>query len=249
MINKILNFFYLNNCFRFAIYFLKILSFFDNTYKKKISFYNYFKKRKKRYEKQILQILRIPRVFIINFPNDADKIINQIYNYEKLYKSNEFSNDGHLEVYQSEHNLNENPNFTEISENLEKFVNLKLQNFTSYKKLKIDKLWFVITKDSGIIKKHSHFNSDFSGAFYLNVEENNKNNNGLKLYNINENLEIYRYSNNENKFNVEVSKDKTLLIKPSKNDLIIFNSYIEHSVENKNAKINERISLPFNLVF
>ena len=166
-----------------------------------------------------------------------------------MYKSNEFSNDGHLEVYQSEHNLNENPNFTEISKNLEKFVNLKLQNFTNYKKLKIDKLWFVITKDSGIIKKHSHFNSDFSGAFYLNVEDNNKNNNGLKLYNINENIEIYRYSTNENSFNIEVSKEKTLLIKPRKNDLIIFNSYIEHSVENKNAKINERISLPFNLVF
>ena len=95
----------------------------------------------------------------------------------------------------------------------------------------------MITKDSGIIKKHSHFNSDFSGAFYLNVEENNKNNNGLKLYNINENIEIYRYSTNENSFNIEVSKEKTLLIKPRKNDLIIFNSYIEHSVENKNAKL------------
>ena len=171
MINKILNFFYLNNFFRFAIYFLKILSFFDNTYKKKISFYNYFKKRKKSYEKKILQILHTPRVFIINFPNDTEKIINQIYNYEKLYKTNEFSDDGHLEVYQSEHNLNENSNFTEISQNLEKFINFKLQNLINYKKLKIDKLWFVITKDSGIIKKHSHFNSYFSGAFYLNVEE------------------------------------------------------------------------------
>ena len=80
MINKILNFFYLNNYFRLAIYFLKILSFFDIKYKKKISFYNYFKKRKKKYEKQVLQILHIPRVFIINFPNDTDKIINQIYN-------------------------------------------------------------------------------------------------------------------------------------------------------------------------
>ena len=46
MINKILNFFYLNNYFRLAIYFLKILSFLDNKYKKKISFYNYFKKKK-----------------------------------------------------------------------------------------------------------------------------------------------------------------------------------------------------------
>ena len=103
MINKILNFLYFKNYFRLAIYFSKFFSLFDNKIKKRISFYNYFKKKKK-----ICQFsLHIPSIYN-NFPNDADKIINQIYNYEKLYKANEFSNDGHLEVYQSEHNLNEN---------------------------------------------------------------------------------------------------------------------------------------------
>ena len=93
------------------------------------------------------------------------------------------------------------------------------------------------------------FNSDFSGAFYLNVEENRENNNGLKIYNSLENLEIFSYSVNENQFKIEVTTEKTLLLKPNKNDLIIFNSYLEHSVDNKNSKINERISLPFDLIF
>ena len=207
------------------------------------------KKEKKNFTKDILEILYNPRVFIINFPENTEKIINQIYKYEKLYKKNEFSNDGHIEVFQSEHNLHKNPKFQEISNELEKFINSKLQKFFNYKKLTIDKLWFVITKNSGIIKKHSHFNSDYSGVFYLNVEENVENSNGLKLYNSFENLEIFRYSVSNKQFNIEVTNEKTLLLKPSKNDLIIFNSFLEHSVDNQDSKISERISLPFDLVF
>ena len=249
MISKILNFLYFKNYFRLAVYFSKFFSLFDNNIKKRISFYNYFKKNKKIFRKDILEILFNPKVFIIKFPENTEKIINQIYKYDKLYKKNEFSNDGHVEVYQSEHNLNQIPEFQEVSNKLEKFINSKLKKFVNYNKLTIDKLWFVITKKSGIIKKHSHFNSDFSGAFYLNVEENNEYRNGLKLYNSLENLEIFRYSVSENRFNVEVVYEKTLLLKPNKNDLIIFNSYLEHGVDNENSKISERISLPFDLIF
>ena len=249
MISKILNFLYFKNYFRLAVYFSKFFSLFDHNIKKRISFYNYFKKRKKIFRKDILEILFNPKVFIIKFPENTEKIINEIYKYDKLYKKNEFSNDGHVEVYQSEHNLNQIPEFEKVSNKLEKFINSKLEKFINYNKLTIDKLWFVITKKSGIIKKHSHFNSDFSGAFYLNVEENRENNNGLKLYNSLENLEIFSYSVNENQFKIEVTNEKTLLLKPNKNDLIIFNSYLEHSVDNKNSKINERISLPFDLIF
>ena len=64
-----------------------------------------------------------------------------------------------------------------------------------------------------------------------------------------ENLEIFSYSVSENQFKIEVTNEKTLLLKPNKNDLIIFNSYLEHSVDNENSKINERISLPFDLIF
>ena len=249
MIDKILNFLYFKNYFRLAVYFSKLFALFDNKIKKRISFYNYFKKRKKNFSKDILEILYNPKVFIIKFPENTEKIINQIYKYDKLYKKNEFSNDGHVEVYQSEHNLHQKSEFYEISNKLEKFINSKLKDFINYNKLKVDKLWFVITKNSGIIKKHSHFNSDFSGAFYLNVEENKENRNGLKLYNYLENLEIFSYSVSENKFNIDVTSEKILLLKPNKNDLIIFNSYLEHSVDNENSKINERISLPFDLIF
>lgn len=144
--------------------------------------------------------------------------------------------------------MHKNPKFEEISNKLEKFINSKLQKFI-YKKLTVDKLWFVITKNSGIIKKHIHFNSDFSGVFYLNVEENSKNSNGLKLYNSLENLEILKYSMSENRFNIEFNYEKIVLLKPKKNDLIIFNSYLAHSVNNTSSKPIDRISLPFDLTF
>ena len=249
MVIKILNFLYFNNFFRLAVYASKFFSLFNEKIKKRISFYKHFKKRKRNFSKDILKVLYNPRVFIINFPENTKNIIHQVYKYEKLYKKNEFSNDGHIAVFQSEHNLHKDPKFKKISIKLAKFINLKLQKFFNYKKLTIDRLWFVITNNAGIIKKHSHFNADYSGVLYLNVENNTENRNGLQLYNPLEYLEIIRFSINENLFNIEVINEKKILLKPRKNDLIIFNSYLEHSVNNENSTISERISLPFDLIF
>ena len=76
-----------------------------------------------------------------------------------------------------------------------------------------------------------------------------KNNNGLRIYNTGEEIEIYKYSGFEGKFIKSICRDSNFLLKPNKMDLIIFNSYIEHSVENEDSKIIDRISLPFNLIF
>ena len=55
---------YFKNYFRLAVYFSKFFSLFDQNIKKRISFYNYFKKRKKAFRKDILEILFNPKVFI-----------------------------------------------------------------------------------------------------------------------------------------------------------------------------------------
>ena len=108
---------------------------------------------------------------------------------------------------------------------------------------------FVITKNLEIMKKHSHLNSVFSAVFYLRVDKGINHKSGLKIHNIMRNIEIYSYLNKKKIFQKAINKKKSFVIKPKKNDLIIFNSYIEHSVENKNSKIVDRISLPFDLVF
>ena len=116
------------------------------------------------------------------------------------------------------------------------------------KELRIIKLWFVITKKLGVIKKHGHFNSDFSGVLYLNIEENNEIEDGLKIYNPLEIVEIFQYTQSKKKFNKSVCFDKEFILKPKKNDIIIFNSYLEHSVNNKSISNIDRVSLPFDLI-
>ena len=249
MISNLINFLYLNNFFRLAVNILKFLSIFDKKFREKIFFFNYFKKRKKNYPKDILKILYKPKIFIFSYPYNVDDIIKRIYSYENLYKENQFDNDGHISVYQSDHNLEKHGNFLKISEELEKFINDNLEKIFNNKKLTINNLWFVITKSLGVIKKHSHFNSDFSGALYLNVDENYKTNDGLTIYNHFKNIEIYKFSEERKEFLRSDCTDKIFLLKPRKNDLIIFNSYIEHGVNNENPKKIDRISLPFNLIF
>ena len=206
-------------------------------------------KKKKNYKKDILKIIHQPKIFIINFSYDTKKIIKKIYDYDILYQDNEYSNDGHKKIYQSPHDLNQDKKFKNISVVLENFINNKITKFFSYKRLKLIRMWFVITKNFGIMKKHSHFNSDLSAVFYLRVDKNIDYKSGLKIHNVMKNIEIYNYSNKKKSFKKTINKNKSFIIKPKKNDIIILNSYIEHSVVNTNSKIVDRISLPFDLVF
>lgn len=249
MFNKLLNFFYFNNHFKLAAYSSKILSIFNSKYKKKIDFFNYFKKRKKKYSQENLKLLYQPKIFILKFSFNVDEIVKQIYNYNKLYQKNQYTNDGHTNVYQSEHNLEKNEKFKKLSNKLQTFINQRLQDYIINNKLKISKLWFVITKKMGFIKKHSHFNSDFSGVFYLNIEETEEKDGGLKIYNPMENIEILKFSEDKNVFIKTICTEKNYIFKPKKNDLIIFSSYLEHSVHNMSSKLTDRISLPFDLTF
>ena len=105
MFQKILNFLYYKNHFKLIVLTLKLISLFDKKYEKQISFYNFFKKRKIKYKKNILKNLYQPKIFILQFTGETEEIIKKIYNYDKLYQKNSFDNDGHVGVYQSEHNL------------------------------------------------------------------------------------------------------------------------------------------------
>ena len=88
-----------------------------------------------------------------------------------------------------------------------------------------------------------------SGVLYLKVDQNEENDDGLRIYNCHNNIEIYRYSLNENRFFRSESTNEDIMYKPKKNELIIFNSYLEHGVENNNLKEDDRVSLPFDLIF
>ena len=241
-------FLYLTNLFRLAVYFSKLISIFSKKEKKRTSFYNFFKKRKSNFDKNLLKILYKPKIFILNHDFETKNIINSIYNYENLFDVNEFTNDGHKKIYQSEHNLHEKKNFINISKNIENFVRKNIANIFNSKKINLIKMWFVITKQSGIINKHSHFDSDLSGVLYLKVN-NNSSNSRLEIFNPFEEIDIYTFNLSLNKVEKNTFVGDKYLFSPKNNDLIIFNSYLEHSVQNKDSNISDRISLPFDLIF
>ena len=241
-------FLYLYNFFRLAVYFSKLISIFSKKERKKTSFYNFFKKRKRHFDKDLLIAFYRPKIFIFNHDFETKDIIDSIYNYENLYDVNEFTNDGHKNIFQSEHNLNKKKEFIDTSKSIENFVSKNIANIFNSKKINLTKMWFVITKQSGIINKHSHFDSDLSGVLYLKVNLNSSNS-GLEIFNPLEEMDIYRYNLSLNKIEKSIFTGDRYLFNPKNNDLIIFNSYLEHSVQNNDADITDRISLPFDLIF
>ena len=241
-------FLYLSNFFRLAVYLSKLISIFSKEESKKTSFYNFFKKRKKNFKKNLLISLYRPKIFIFNHNFKTTDIIDSIYNYDNLFNTNKFTNDGHKDIYQSEHNLNKKKNFIDISQKIENFVSDNIATVFNLKKINLIKMWFVITKQSGVINKHSHFDSDLSGVLYIKVDNNNLSS-GLKIFSPSEEIDIYRYNLSSNKIEKKIFKGDSYLFKPKNNDLIIFNSYLEHSVQNNGSNITDRISLPFDLVF
>ena len=241
-------FLYLYNFFRLAVYFSKLISIFSKKERKKTSFYNFFKKRKRHFDKDLLTAFYRPKIFIFNHDFETKDIIDSIYNYENLFGVNEFTNDGHKNIFQSEHNLNKKKEFIDTSKSIENFVSKNIANIFNSKKINLTKMWFVITKQSGIINKHSHFDSDLSGVLYLKVNLNSSNS-GLEIFNPLEEMDIYRYNLSLNKIEKSIFTGDRYLFNPKNNDLIIFNSYLEHSVQNNDADITDRISLPFDLIF
>ena len=246
---KVIYFLYLNNFFRTCIVLSRFFCLFDEKYKDQIHLFRFLKKKKIKINKKILQIIYQPKIFIINLKINKKEILSKIYKYENLNIKNEFSYHGHKKTYQSEHNLNKTANFKKISKKLEYFVNVKISKYLNFKKLKLVRMWFVITKKSGFIKRHSHLNSDFSAVFYLKVDKFYSSNNGIKIFNNFKKIKIYEYNEKEQTFFVNEYYKKIFTFRPKVNDMIIFNSYLEHSVNNKNSKIVDRISLPFDLTF
>ena len=241
-------FFYLSNFFRLAVYFSKLISIFSKKERKRTSFYNFFKKRKRHFDKDLLTVFYRPKIFIFNHDFETKDVLDNIYNYENLFEVNKFTNDGHKNVFQSEHNLNKKKEFIDTYKSIKNFVSKNITNIFNSKKINLIKMWFVITKQSGIINKHSHFDSDLSGVLYLKVNLNSSNS-GLEIFNPLGEMDIYKYNVSLNKIEKSIFTGDKYLFIPKNNDLIIFNSYLEHSVQNKDPNIADRISLPFDLIF
>jgi uncharacterized protein (TIGR02466 family) len=106
-------------------------------------------------------------------------------------------------------------------------------------KIKCQAMWAVINKKDNFNVEHIHANCHLSAAYYVKLPKNSGN---LKIYNPN-NISRNRFP--------QISKPTELnilsrLLKVSEGDLLIFPSYLPHSVP-KNESDEDRIVVSFNL--
>lgn len=106
--------------------------------------------------------------------------------------------------------------------------------------VKIPNLWAIVNEHGAMNQKHQHSNSDLSAAYYVSAE----NNCGDILFYDPRPARMYKHpiSMSPNNLNSAVNS-----IKPEPGLLVLFPSYLEHSV-NANLSNNKRIVVSFNII-
>ena len=137
-------------------------------------------------------------------------------------------------------------NFTDILGNIKTFCEYHLKFYleelegvdTNLAKLRITQSWLNKTKPQEFHHPHCHANSYLSGVLYISCLPNDGINfeNPFRKY---DNLEFMRERITEWNSNITFMRVK-------EGDLIIFPSWIKHSVNINETKDSERISLSFN---
>ncbi len=231
-----------------ALYYLAILSF-NNRSNENIG--DLFKKS---YEKKIEGNLKFLESFYppfiirlkINNENEINinELIEKFYNYEKENSKTSYSTHGHINTYQSNHDLNKNTNFLKVTsfieQNINKTIKTKIfKKIDNIPDIKIKKMWFVISRTGSKMNKHMH-HGFLSGVFYLKVSSDDKPG-FIEFNNPQKNIKVYEIDKDID----QINKEEIISIKPSKNELIIFNSYLEHWVVDNESK-ESRISLPWD---
>ena len=107
-------------------------------------------------------------------------------------------------------------------------------------KIKILDMWSVVNTKNTFNVQHSHANSLLSAAYYVKAK---KNSGQIQFYDPKEMKVLYHPPiQNYNEISAEIIK-----IEPDEGKLILFPSYLNHSVE-ENLSDEDRIVISFNLV-
>tara|TARA_Y100000741_G_scaffold153806_1_gene116184 strand:+ start:194 stop:799 length:606 start_codon:yes stop_codon:yes gene_type:complete len=154
---------------------------------------------------------------------------NFFYEYKKKYPLTKWmtmKESGQL--YQSNHDLNSFSEMKESVKTLEKILNTeikkKILKIKTIGRFKIKNIWFSIQKENQGHHSHNHPKSVLSGVYYFKID----NNSGGEI-------------------NLELDTQKIQHI-PQKNDLLIFNSSVYHSVNPYFGK-NDRIAIAWDAIY
>ena len=101
----------------------------------------------------------------------------------------------------------------------------------------ITQSWLNITKPGGSHSRHWHPNSIISGVFYVSTVEDD-----TICFFKDRDLKVMQIESNVNAYNTHVWG-----VSVKNNALILFPSWLEHSVERNEKATNDRISISFNV--
>lgn len=225
--------------YKYAQFFLGSYIFNNLKISPKSYFDNYFESRtslkKNNFYPPTLAIFKIKDKF------NLDKEINK---YMKRKKVNSYSDTKQKKIYgyyQSEHDIYKIRKFRLFSKVIERKLILftkNLFNLNNKYRYKIDRLWFVKSSRGIDLLSHNHPEGVLSGIFYYKVPKGDSPG-ILKIKNPRNNIKIIT------NIRIHKKRHKEILLKPVKNSIVVFNSYLLHSVQNQATK-SARISIPFD---
>ena len=125
-----------------------------------------------------------------------------------------------------------------IKKNINKAINDMDWDLSS-QEVTLSNMWAIINKRGAMNQKHHHSNSDLSAAYYVTAKENC----GDIIFYDPRPARVYKHpiAKKPNILNATINS-----ISPEPGMLILFPSYLEHSV-NPNLSEHERIVISFNL--
>ena len=181
---------------------------------------------------------------IVNVFPQSIMICGEMYNlnekeleYIKSLNKEKITGDGNNYRTSSTYIFNK-PKIKKFKEYCEKQVNHYMHNHMKYDnnyQFYITQSWANFNEKETFHHKHNHPNSILSGVYYIELQ-----NAPIRFY---KNFETFPLLFKEKKYTIENSKSWFFV--PQKNNLFLFPSLLEHSVE-VNKNVEPRISISFN---
>jgi len=230
---------------------------------KRNKIWNFFAKKILNFQ---LDDFLYPKIFIYKF-DDLRINLQDIYDYSKSFPQNKWNDLAKKmgnNTYQSEHDLQDHKIFLNLKYQVELFLNISIKPLITEKKtlgkFKIKNMWFTIMKKNTSHHRHFHPKSVLSGVIYAKKKFNNDgklkilipennlaeyNSQKLQQHQVNK-TEIFDLRDNSTK--KKNINDKVFDFNPLNNEIIIFNSYLYHWVE-EYKDTDDRISIAWDAIY